>query len=52
VDHYVGLRNCGGILLWNVCDCWPQVSDAVIAHNLTPKKAYNAVKEAFAKITR
>ena len=21
---------CGGILLWNVADCWPQFSDAVI----------------------
>jgi hypothetical protein len=33
-----------------VCDCWPQISDAVINHNLKPKKAYFALKEAFARI--
>jgi hypothetical protein len=52
VDHYAGLPNCGGILVWNVCDCWPEVSDSMMAHNLTFKKAYYTVKEAFAKITR
>jgi beta-mannosidase len=50
VEHYAGLPNCGGILLWNVCDCWPQVSDALIAWNLKPKPAYQAVKEVYLRI--
>ncbi len=52
VEHYASLPHCGGILLWNVCDCWPQISDAVIAYPLKPKKAYYAVKEVFKKINR
>ncbi len=50
VEHYSNLPECGGILLWNVCDCWPQISDAVIAYPLVPKKAYYAVKEVFQRI--
>lgn len=50
VEHYASVKECGGILLWNVCDCWPQISDSVIAYPLAPKKAYYAVKEIFSKI--
>lgn len=50
-EYYHSQPHCGGILHWNVCDCWPQISDAVINHNLEPKKAYYALKEAFAKIS-
>lgn len=49
-EYYHAQPHCAGILHWNVCDCWPQISDAVINHNLKPKKAYFALKEAFAKI--
>ncbi|MBC7328020.1 hypothetical protein H5T87_07890 [bacterium] len=51
-EHYASLPYCGGILLWNVCDCWPQISDAIIAYPLKPKKAYYAVKEVFKRIKR
>lgn len=51
-EHYASLPHCGGILLWNVADCWPQISDAVIAYPLKPKKAYYAVKEVFGRIKR
>jgi beta-mannosidase len=43
---------CWGILLWNLCDCWPQVSDALISYDLEIKPAYYAVKEAYAKLRR
>lgn len=51
-EHYASLPECGGILLWNVCDCWPQISDAVIAYPLVPKKAYYAAREVFGRIGR
>jgi len=51
-EHYANLPHCGGILLWNVADCWPQISDAIIAYPLKPKKAYYAVKEVFSRIKR
>jgi beta-mannosidase len=35
-----------GILLWNVADCWPQISDAVIDYYLRPKLACNYVRWA------
>ncbi|NSW57283.1 MAG: hypothetical protein HPY44_14810 [Armatimonadetes bacterium] len=38
--------DCGGILLWNVADCWPQISDAVIDYYLRPKLACNYVRWA------
>jgi len=50
VEHYANIPECGGILLWNVCDCWPQISDSIIAYPLVPKKAYYAVKEVFSRI--
>ena len=50
IEHFWEMDCCGGILLWNVTDCWPQISDAVISYPCQPKKAYYAVKEAFAKI--
>ncbi|MFH0797133.1 MAG: sugar-binding domain-containing protein [Candidatus Omnitrophota bacterium] len=43
---------CGGILFWNLCDCWPQISDAVIAYPCKPKLAYKALCKAFGKIRR
>jgi len=37
-------------LLWNVADCWPQFSDAVIDYYLRPKLACNYVKWACSPI--
>ncbi len=44
--------DCGGILIWNLADCWPQMSDAAIAWPWHPKPAYDAVTAAFARIGR
>jgi beta-mannosidase len=52
IEHYGSDPQCWGLLLWNLCDCWPQLSDAVISYDLEPKKAYFAVKEAYAKLSR
>jgi len=51
---YIAAKNpeCGGILFWNLCDCWPQISDSVIAYPGKPKLAYQALREAFKKIKR
>jgi len=38
---------CSGIILWNLCDCWPQMSDAIVAYSLFPKKAYYALRDAY-----
>jgi beta-mannosidase len=52
IEHYGADPQCWGLLLWNLCDCWPQVSDAVISYDLDLKPAYFAIKEAYAKLKR
>lgn len=52
IDEFARRPGCSGLLIWNLCDCWPQMSDAAIAYPFRPKKAYSAVKEAFAGIGR
>jgi beta-mannosidase len=37
----------GGILLWNLADCWPQFSDAIVDYWLRPKLACNYVRAAY-----
>jgi len=50
INHYKECKYCGGIIYWNLIDCWPQFSDSVIDYYLKPKKAYEAIKEIFKKI--
>ncbi|MGH7142771.1 MAG: glycoside hydrolase family 2 protein [Planctomycetota bacterium] len=50
--HFGGRSDCAGILLWNLADCWPQMSDAVIAYPWDEKPALKAAAEAFAAIGR
>ncbi len=50
IEYYSSIPECAGILLWNVSDCWPQISDSIIAYPDVPKKAYYKIKEAFSKI--
>ncbi len=50
IETYASHPKGAGIVLWNLCDCWPQVSDALISYDLEPKAAYFAVAEAFAEI--
>jgi len=52
VAYCASRKDCGGILLWNLADCWPQMSDAVIAYPFSFKPAYFAAKEAFAAAGR
>lgn len=33
--------SCGGILWWNIIDCWPQFSDAVVDYYFGKKLAYH-----------
>lgn len=39
-----GNRKCGGVLVWQLNDCWPTVSWAVVDYHLTPKPSYYAIK--------
>ena len=40
VEHYRLAQDCGGILWWNVMDCWPQLSDAVVDYYFKRKLAF------------
>ncbi|KAJ5827309.1 Glycoside hydrolase family 2 immunoglobulin-like beta-sandwich [Penicillium robsamsonii] len=37
-------RKCGGALLWQINDCWPTISWAIVDYLLRPKHAYYTVK--------
>ncbi len=54
IEFYGNSPQCWGLLIWNLCDCWPQVSDAaIVSHqNLEKKKAYYAIKDAYGKLNR
>ncbi|KAG8159193.1 hypothetical protein KVR01_010854 [Diaporthe batatas] len=39
-------RECGGILVWQLNDCWPGVSWAVVDYHLVKKPAYYAISRA------
>ncbi|KAI8634287.1 glycoside hydrolase family 2 protein [Xylariaceae sp. FL1651] len=41
-----GLRKCGGVLVWQLNDCWPTMSWAVVDYYLVKKPAYYAIKNA------
>ncbi|KAK8070291.1 hypothetical protein PG994_006907 [Apiospora phragmitis] len=41
-----GDRKCGGVLVWQLNDCWPTVSWAVVDYYGVPKPAYYAIKRA------
>jgi beta-mannosidase len=52
IRHFSSIPECWGIFLWNLADCWPQVSDAYIAYPFNPKPAFEVVKEEYGKINR
>lgn len=52
IKHFSSQPECWGIFLWNLCDCWPQISDAYITYPFYEKPALRAVKEGFGKILR
>ncbi|KAL2015960.1 hypothetical protein VTK56DRAFT_4495 [Thermocarpiscus australiensis] len=41
-----GSRRCGGVLVWQLNDCWPAVSWAVVDYYLVKKPAYYAIRRA------
>ncbi|WYZ45930.1 hypothetical protein EsH8_IX_000155 [Colletotrichum jinshuiense] len=41
-----GRRGCGGALVWQLNDCWPTVSWAVVDYWLVPKPAFYAIGRA------
>ncbi|KAI4620410.1 hypothetical protein J4E80_004937 [Alternaria sp. BMP 0032] len=46
-----GDRKCGGVLVWQLNDCWPTMSWAVVDYYKVPKPAYYAIKRAMQPIT-
>lgn len=44
VEHYRMAGDCGGILWWNMMDCWPQLSDSVVDYYFNKKLAYYYLK--------
>jgi len=43
-------RRCGGVLVWQLNDCWPCVSWSVIDYHLVPKPAYYTIRRALAPV--
>ncbi|KAI0162547.1 beta-mannosidase, partial [Pestalotiopsis sp. NC0098] len=39
-------RKCGGVLVWQLNDCWPTISWAVIDHYRVKKPAYYSIQRA------
>jgi beta-mannosidase len=46
-----GREYCGGALVWQINDCWPVTSWAVVDYYLRPKHAYYTVKREMAPIS-
>ncbi|USP79454.1 carbohydrate-binding module family 35 protein [Curvularia clavata] len=44
-------RKCGGVLVWQLNDCWPTMSWAVADYYRVPKLAYYAIKRAMQRVT-
>ncbi len=40
--------DCAGVLIWQIDDCWPAISWAVVDYNLQPKACWYYMKRAFA----
>lgn len=46
-----GKEYCGGALVWQINDCWPVTSWAIVDYYLRPKHAYYTVKREMAPIS-
>ncbi|KLJ12427.1 beta-mannosidase [Blastomyces silverae] len=46
-----GREYCAGVLVWQMNDCWPVTSWALVDYHLRPKHAFYAVKRELASIT-
>ncbi|OTA03211.1 GH2 beta-mannosidase [Trichoderma parareesei] len=45
-----GARRCGGALVWQLNDCWPTMSWAVVDYHLVKKPAYYAIARALRRV--
>jgi len=45
-----GARGCGGALVWQLNDCWPVTSWAIVDSGGTPKPAWHAIRRAMAPL--
>lgn len=45
-----GDRHCGGALVWQMNDCWPVISWAIVDYYLVPKPSYYTIKRSLAPI--
>lgn len=45
-----GARGCGGALVWQLNDCWPVTSWAIVDSAGTPKPAWHTVRRAMAPL--
>ncbi|PWY77030.1 beta-mannosidase [Aspergillus heteromorphus CBS 117.55] len=43
-------RHCGGALLWQLNDCWPTISWAIVDYFLRPKPAFYAVARVLKQV--
>lgn len=43
-------RRCGGVLVWQMNDCWPAISWSIVDYFLTKKPAYYAIRRALKPI--
>ncbi|KAJ3030303.1 hypothetical protein HDV00_008983 [Rhizophlyctis rosea] len=46
-----GREECGGALVWQINDCWPVTSWAIVDYYLRPKAAYYAIKRELKPLT-
>ena len=45
IQHFRSRKGqCTGIIWWNICDGWPQISDAVVDYYYNKKLAYQYIK--------
>jgi len=49
--NQVGNRKCGGVLVWQLNDCWPTMSWAVVDYHGVPKPGFYAIKRALEPLT-
>jgi beta-mannosidase len=43
-------RRCGGVLVWQMNDCWPAISWSIVDYFLTKKPAYYAIRRTLKPI--
>ena len=52
IRHFSSDPECWGFFLWNLADCWPQVSSACIDYPFCPKPVLRTVEEEYGRIDR